>query len=128
MNDDRRSKGAGGTSGGVAMFFAGCAMAVAGGYLLLNQIKVRTSLWQLWGYDTSGLTLVPFIVGVALLFIDGKSKLGWLLSGGALVAIVSGVLFNLSFYFAPTSLWNTLLIFVLLAGGVGLTIRSLQPS
>ena len=68
--------------------------------------------------------MIPFIIGVGFLFANGSSKLGWALTGGSLVAIISGVLANL--YFAPTSLWNTLLILVLLAGGVGLVIRSLR--
>ena len=33
-------KGAGGTSGGLGQFFVGLAMAVAGGYLLTNQVTV----------------------------------------------------------------------------------------
>ena len=126
MSEPQRIKGAGGTRGGIGQFFLGCAMAVSGGYLLTNQIIVRTSFWQLWGRNTFGLTLIPFIIGVGFLFANGSSKLGWVLTVGSLVAIISGVLANLSLYFAPTSLWNTLLILVLLAGGVGLVIRSLR--
>jgi hypothetical protein len=32
--------GAGGTSGGVGMFFGGLAMVIAGGYLLLTRVSV----------------------------------------------------------------------------------------
>ena len=42
----------------------GWAMALTGGYLLLNQITVRTGYWRLWGYNASGLTFIPFVIGV----------------------------------------------------------------
>jgi len=101
-------------------------MAIAGGYLLLKQISVRTSFWHLWGYNTAGATLFPFLIGVGLLFADGRSKVGWLLAAGSVIALVSGALFNLSVYFASTSLFNLLVMLVLLAGGVGLIARSLR--
>ena len=59
MSETQRIKGAGGTRGGIGQFFLGCAMAVSGGYLLTNQIIVRTSFWQLWGRNTFGLTFDP---------------------------------------------------------------------
>jgi hypothetical protein len=69
-----------------------------------------------WGY--SATTASPLAAAGdrrGLLFFDGKSKLGWgLMLGGALI-IFLGVLMNLRIYFAPTSLFNTLLMLVLLA-------------
>jgi hypothetical protein len=126
VSESRRVKGAGGTSGGVGQFMIGAGMAIAGGYLLLSRITVRTGFWHMWGYNTSGLTFIPFLIGVGLLFANGSSKLGWLLTGGSLIALIVGVLANLNVYFAQTSLWNTLVIFVLLAGGIGLVVRSLR--
>jgi len=126
VSEARRIKGAGGTSGGVGQFFLGSGMAIAGGYLLLSQITVRTSFWRIWGYDASGSLFIPFLLGVGLLFANGSSKLGWLLTAGSLVALIAGVLVNLNVYFAQTSLWNALVIFVLLAGGIGLIVRSLR--
>jgi hypothetical protein len=126
VSELRRIRGAGGTSGGIGQFFIGTGMAIAGGYLLLNQITVRTGFWHLWGRDTSGLVFIGFIIGVGVLFANGSSKLGWLLTLGSLVALITGVLMNLTVYFQQTTLWNTLVIFVLLAGGIGLVVRSLR--
>src|SRR5204862_382196 len=47
-------RGAGGTEGGIATFFIGFAMAVAGGWLLTNQVTVTSGYWQLWGYNAFG--------------------------------------------------------------------------
>ena len=67
-----------------------------------------------------------FLLGVGLLFANGGSKLGWLLTLGSVIALLAGVIANLDVYFAQLSLWNTLIIFVLLAGGIGLVVRSLR--
>ena len=71
--------GAGGTPGGIPMFLIGFAMAVAGGYLLTSQVTVTTGFWTFFGQHTFGLSLLPFIVGVLMLFMDGRSKPGCLL-------------------------------------------------
>ena len=120
-------RGAGGTDGGLILFFIGLACAVAGGWLLTNQVTVTGGHWGLWGYNSFGLSLLPFLVGTAVLFFDGRSKLGWLLLVAGLVIILAGVLVNLRIYFRPTSLFNTLMMLGLLFGGIGLLVRALTP-
>jgi hypothetical protein len=121
-------RGAGGTPGGVGQFFIGLVMAVAGGYLLLNQVQVTTSFWSFGRYGGFGLTLLPLLVGVAFLFYDGKSVIGWLLVGLGSVIILAGILMNMDVYFRPTSLYNTLMMLVLLFGGLGVIARSLRSA
>ena len=125
--EERRVRGAGGTPGGVGEFLFGLAMAVAGGYLLMRQVSVTTGYWTLWGYNTFGLSLLPLVVGVGLLFYNGKSIAGWLLTFVGVVIIFTGVLMNLQIYFQQTSLFNLIVILILLAGGLGLVARSLRP-
>ncbi len=119
--------GAGGTPGGVGQFFGGLVMAGIGGYLLLNQVEVTGSWGTLWGYNTFGLSLVPLLIGVGFLFYNGKSTAGWILSILGLGIIFAGILMHLDIYFRPTSLYNTLAMLVLLAGGIGLILRSIRP-
>ena len=118
--------GAGGTPGGMGQFFVGFAMAVAGAYLLTNQVVVTSGTWSLWGFNAFGLSLLPLIVGVGFLFFDGKSPIGWLLTFAGLVIIFAAILMNMSIYFRPTSLFNTLVMLVLLAGGIGLIAQSVK--
>ena len=120
-------RGAGGTEGGIGPFVIGALMAIAGAYLLTNQVTVTTGYWRLWGYNAFGLSLLPFIIGIAFLFFDGRSILGWVLTVAGAVIIFVGILTNLDVYFRPTSLFNTLLMLVLLFGGIGLVARSLRP-
>jgi predicted membrane channel-forming protein YqfA (hemolysin III family) len=120
--------GAGGTPGGVGTFLAGFCLSVAGGYLLVDQVTVQTGYWQLFGINAFGLALLPFVVGVGMLFFNADSKLGWLLLIAGLVIIVAGILANLTVYFRPTSLFNTLMMLAMLGGGIGLLVRSFRSS
>ena len=125
MDYETRFKGAGGTSGGLAEFFFGLLMAVAGAYMLTNRVTVTSGFWYLWGYNTFGMTLVPLIIGIGMLFFSGKSIVGWLLLAIGIVIIFTGVLMNLQIYFQPTSLFSTVMMLGLLAGGIGLITRAL---
>ena len=121
-------RGAGGTPGGVGQFFIGLLMTVVGGYLLLNQVQVTTSFWNFGRYGGFGLTLLPLLVGVAMLFYDGKSIVGWILTALGAAIILAGILMNMDIYFRQTSLFNTLVMLVLLFGGLGLIARSLRSA
>jgi len=121
-------RGAGGTQGGVAQFFVGLAMAVGGAYLLTQRVTVTSGFWS-WGWlggHSFGLSLLPLLVGAGLLFYDGKSRPGWVLTLGGALIVFLGILMNLRIYFEPTSLFDTLLMLLLLAGGLGLIARSLK--
>ena len=127
MKNESRLKGAGGTPGGIGEFIIGLAMAIAGAYLITNQVVVVSSFWSIWGYNAFGLSLVPLIVGTGILFFNGKSIIGWLLLFIGVVVIFTGILMNLHIYFERTSLINTIVMIVLLAGGIGLILRGLAP-
>jgi hypothetical protein len=120
------ARGAGGTPGGVGSFFLGTIMAAVGGYLILNQVQVTTSFWRFGAYGGFGLTLVPLLIGVAVLFFNGKSIVGWLLTAIGAAIILAGVLMNMDIYFRQTTLFNTLVMLVLLFGGLGIIARSLR--
>jgi hypothetical protein len=123
----RRLTDVGGTAGGLGSFLLGAVMTVAGGYLLLNQVTVTTGFWELYGYNTFGLSLVPLLFGILLLFYNGRGILGWLLVLAGLAIIGAGILMNMTIFFRPTSLFNTLIMLILFVGGLGLIGRSLLP-
>jgi len=116
----------GGTPGGLGEFLIGLAMAIAGGYMLTSRVSVNTGFWQFGGYNAFGLTLVPFIFGVLILFFNGRSVVGWLLLFAGLVLMLAGIILNLQIYFQHTSLFELIVILVLLFGGLGLLARGLR--
>lgn len=119
-------RGAGGTPGGLGEFLLGLGLIVVGGYLFLQQVTVSSGHWTLWGYDAFGLSLVPFLIGLGVVFYNGKSVLGWFLVSAGILIILAGVIANLRVYFAPTSLYNTLSMLGMIAIGVGLVARSVR--
>src|SRR5258708_10984020 len=70
----------GGTPGGLGHFLIGVIMACLGGYFLANQVSVVGSFWSFFGANTFGITLVPLLFGIALLFWNGRSAAGWFLT------------------------------------------------
>jgi hypothetical protein len=110
------------------MFIFGLVLAIAGGYLIMNQVQVTSGYWSWWGTNTFGLTLIPLVIGIGLLFFNGKSIAGWVLSGGGTVIIFAGILANLEIYFRQTSLFNVILMLVMFAAGLGLMARAVKIS
>lgn len=123
---ERSLSDVGGTPGGLGSFLVGLIMACVGGYLLSNQVMVAGSYWNFYGTNTFGITLLPMLIGVAMLFWNGRSALGWLLTIAGGVFILAGVIANLHIYFAPTSLFNTVVMLVLLVGGLVLIAKALR--
>ena len=119
-------KGAGGTSGGLGTFALGGAMLLVGLYLLFTRVTVTTGGWSLYGYNAFGLSLLPLLGGIGVLFSNGRSTAGWVLTVGGLLIIVAGIVANLDIYLRPTSLYDTLVMLGLVAGGVGMIARSLR--
>ncbi len=124
----RAPSGAGGTSGGLGQFFVGLGLVGVGAYLLLSRVTVHTSFWRMAGGGSAfGVTLMPMLIGVAVLFFSGKSVLGWVLTIVGFGAIIVGVIANMDIYFQQTSLIATLIMLGMMAAGLGLIVRSLRP-
>jgi hypothetical protein len=120
--------GAGGTPGGLPQFFIGLGLAAVGAYLLTQQVQVQSGYWSLGGYNAFGLSLIPFILGIGMLFFDSQSKAGFILLFLGVLIIAAGILMNLNIYFQPTSLFNTLMMIGMTAAGVGLVLRALKSA
>jgi hypothetical protein len=125
--DNRTIRDAGGTPGGLGHFVLGFIMTCIGGYLLVNQVTVVGSFWSFYGENTFGITLLPMLFGIGLLFWRGRSMIGWILTIAGALFIFAGILANLHIFFRPLSLFNTIVMLVLLVGGLGLIARGVQP-
>ncbi len=113
---------------GLSTLLLGLIFAVAGGYLLTNQVQVGSGpfggfAW--FGPNSFGLALVPLLIGVGLLAFNAKLLIGRLLTAAGAVILLASVLDTLRITFRPTSLFNTLLMLGLLLVGVGLLARSI---
>jgi hypothetical protein len=125
----RKLEGPGGTPGGVGEFLVGLLMMAIGIYIVFDHVTVHTSFWRFLGSPGTsfGVTLLPLLVGIGALTFNGRSIVGWVLAVGGVALILAGILMNLDIYFRPTSLTATIIMFGLIAGGLGLFARGLRP-
>jgi len=128
MTDSRQQTihGAGGSPGGLGQFFLGLILLVVGMYLFLSRVIVFSNLWSIYGFNAFGVALIPFMIGLVLLFFNAKSFAGWVLSVGSFLIIFIGIITNLTFFFMPTNLLVTLLMLGMIAAGIGLILRSFK--
>jgi len=129
MGGRKKFEGPGGTPGGLGEALLGLAMIAVGVYVVFDHVTVHTSFWRFFGTpgQSFGLTMLPLLVGIGVLFFNGESILGWVLLVGGVLLILVGILMNLDVYFRPTSLWNTIIMFGLIGGGIGLFAKGLRP-
>src|SRR6476620_7379238 len=80
--ENRTLRDVGGTPGGIGEFVVGFVMTCVGGYLLSNQVSIVGSYWSFYGANTFGVTLIPMLLGIALVFFNGKRVIGWVLTAG----------------------------------------------
>ncbi len=123
--------GAGGTDGGTTRFILGLIMTVAGAYLLLNSIHVNFHLGsRIYGYQgysvTSGMILIPFMIGVGMLFFNARNIIGWVVTFGSLAILIIGVISNTQFNLRSMTAFELILILVLMVGGLGLFLSSFR--
>lgn len=124
----RDLRNVGGTPGGFGTFLLGLGLAVVGGYLLMQQVDVHGGYWR-WGGGSGsgrafGITLIPLLLGIGILFANGSSMIGKVLTFGGALIIIAGIVANLDINFRTTTMFNTVLILALLASGIGLIVRS----
>ena len=133
MNDDfddaigrEKFRGAGGTKGGIVEFLFGVGLVIVGGYMIMRRVTVYSGYWGWFGGGTFGVTLIPLLLGLGLLFFNGRSIFGWVLTAAGLAIIFAGILLNLSIRFQPTDLFSVLVMFGMMAAGIGLVARAVR--
>ena len=126
-------RGAGGTEGGVMRFFVGFGMMIAGGYLFLNSVRVMSGfgfgygLYSFGGFRvTTGMILIPMLFGIGMIFYNSSNLWGWILALGSLLALSVGLIASVRMHFGGMSLFDLLVILILLVGGLGLFLNSLR--
>lgn len=121
MSNDYRK-----TRNDVAEFFIGLVMLCVGGYLFSQNVTVFTgNIFSvvLFGRQMEGVVFIPLIASIVFLFYryNWVSKTCCVIS---VLLILANVIMNLRMFYMPTTLFATIVIFVLLFGGCGLVMRA----
>ena len=104
-------------------FLIGLAMLVAGGYWFLASVTVTTGFSGLTIgsiHINGGLVIVPFIAGIIWLFLNFDSIGAKILTGAGLLIILASVIMNTNFIFQRRSLYEYLIMIILIFGGAAL--------
>ncbi len=108
-------------------FIAGIALFALGLFWFTSLVTVTTGFGFRFGRFniTGGVVVVPFLIGVVWWFIDTKSIIAKVLTVLGVLIIIGSVIANTTFMIRNTSLFNYLLMLVLVCAGLGLIARVL---
>ena len=121
--------------GDFSQFLVGACLLGAGGFLLSNQVLIRSELvsasrggWSggftlFFGNAGMGLLMIPLGIGVCMLFAGTYRRWANLLIWAALAASLAGILNSVRIEFRPTTLWQLMTYIVMIASGGGLMFR-----
>ena len=109
------------------LYFLIGIVLVSIGLFLLTQQTVVTMVWYTWMFGSfklaTGLILVPFIIGIIILFYNPKSILGKIITIIGICIIVVTIIMSINIVFKSTSLFNFILMIGMIASGSGLLLR-----
>lgn len=112
-------------------FFVGFILLGIGLYMLTQQVDIRMS-WYSWHLGTfrlaTGTVFVPLVIGVIWQIINNKSKFAKLLTVFGVVIIVATIIMSVDIVFRTTSMYNYIIILLMIAIGSGLLIKVLFKS
>ena len=109
-------------------FFIGFILLGIGLYMLAQQVDVRMS-WHSWHFGSfrvaTGMIFIPLIFGIIWQIINNKSKFAKLLTILGVVIIVATIIMSVSIVFRTTSMYNYIIILLMISVGAGLLLRVL---
>ena len=107
-------------------FYMGILLIVAGLFFLLSKAVVRSGFYgfSLGGLSIStGLVVIPLMLGIIWLVNNPKSILARLITIAGSIFIVGSIIINIRITFTTTSMFDYLIMMLLIAGGLGLMIK-----
>lgn len=118
----------------LAEFLIGLVLVGAGVYWVLNSFVVTFDWGGIWGGFgmssrlATGLMLIPLLLGIALLFFLDRKWIGWVVTAIGVLVILVTLLTSVRFRPISATLWQYVVMFGMIAAGVGLLARGLLKS
>ena len=109
-------------------FIIGVLLLAVGLFILSLRVRVYTG-W--YGFSighlqvSSGIITIPFIIGIDGYFINPKSIIPKIIIALGSIFIIVSIILNTTFRFEQTTLFEYLLIFILIAAGLGLVLKTM---
>ncbi len=109
-------------------FLIGFALVVTGFYTFSQNVSVHTGFasFRIGNFQVgAGLIVVPFIVGIIMLFVMDNSFVPKLVTFAGVLIIITSVIMGTEFHFRTTSLYVYLLMLIGIFGGGALVLKVL---
>lgn len=108
-------------------FYIGIISIAAGLFFLLSKAVVRSSFytWTVGGLSvSSGIVIIPLMIGVIWLVHNPKSFFGKLITLCGSIFIVASIILNIRITFITTTMFDYIIMMLLIAAGAGLILKS----
>ena len=117
----------------LAEFVIGLAMLVIGLYLFMQKVTVSTAFFQgrfmLGGiHVNTGLVVVPFIIGIIMIFVKPESFFSKLVASLGLLLIIVSIISSTTMRLSSITLYEWLLYLIFIFGGLALVCKVLFKS
>lgn len=110
-------------------FLAGFVMLTTGLFIFSQKVIVFSSFMSGFSMGsmrmTSGMVVVPLIAGIVWMFVTGASFPSKIMTGVGVLLIVVSVIVSTNIYLSSMTLYDWILILVLIFGGAGLLAKVL---
>lgn len=108
-------------------FWIGIILMAAGLFFLCSKAVVSSSFYSfsIGGFSvSSGLVIIPLMFGVVWLICKPKSIFARILTVVGAVALVGAIILSIRITFPRTSLFDYVIMMMLIAIGIGMLLRS----
>lgn len=111
-------------------FLGGLVMLIVGLYILSRKVMVYSAFF---GYGmmfgnfsmSSGMIMIPFIIGIVWMFASGGSFVSKVFTGLGVLLIIVSLILSTNISLVRMSLYDWVLILILIFGGAGLLAKIL---
>ena len=113
-------------------FLGGLAMLVVGLYIFAQKVMVSSSFlsgMRLGSLNmNNGMIMIPLIIGIIWMFASGGSFISKVFTGMSVLLIVAAIVISTNISLVHMSLYEWVIILVLIFGGVGILAKILLAS
>lgn len=108
-------------------FYVGLGLLAISLFFILSKTMVSSGFyaWRIGGFSvSSGLVIVPLLIGIIWLFYNPKSFLAKLVSVFGGIFIIASIVMGIHISFTRTTLFDFIIMIILLGTGIGLLLRT----
>ncbi|MEG0614509.1 MAG: hypothetical protein RR540_02035 [Oscillospiraceae bacterium] len=92
---------------------------------MFQSANVSTQPLQILFGLPNGVVIIPFLIGIVMLFFCEKKIFGWIVTAIGVVIVLLTIIMTVRITFRMTSLFSYVLMFGLIAAGCGLLLKAL---